>query len=145
MSCPDLERLLSVVVDGVVDPEADAHVRSCATCGGTLRLVRGMRAAYRPEMSLPDSLIESRVEWVLSELGAPEHGRSATPWELAVTGTLAFLTVLVTLIVTGSMGSGGVWGPALLCVVSALGAIAYERFSGAAYERDARRPLGAGS
>ncbi len=40
MACPDIDRMISFVVDGVEDPELATHARSCENCRTDLWIIR---------------------------------------------------------------------------------------------------------
>lgn len=128
MTCPDTERLLEVVLGEGVDPRVQHHLRACPDCAATARLIRDMRAAYRPELHIPDELVQARVELVTQELRVWRSRRAEpTPWDAAAAGALSFVTVLLAIVFTSSAGDSTVWGPAVLCVTASIAAAVYER------------------
>lgn len=128
MSCPDTERLLEAVLGDNADPAVQHHLRACLDCRATARLVREMRAAYRPELLVPEELVERRVGVILEALssnGAPPHETRLQ--DVAASAALALTTVVLTTVVTGSLGTTGLWGPAFLGVLAMIAAGVYER------------------
>jgi len=128
MTCPDTERLLEAVLGETADPAVQHHLRACSDCGATSRVVREMRASYRPELLVPEELIERRVELILETLSPSDAALHETRLrDAAVTSTLALTTVFLTIVVTGSYGTTGLWGPGLVGVIAAIAAGVYER------------------
>lgn len=131
MTCPDTDRLLEVVLEGKTDADCQAHVQACPECAATSRLVREMRAAYRPELHIPDEVLEARVDWIVQQLPTSSPARAeSTLVDALVSGVLAFATVLLTIVGTGSVGGRGLWGPVALAVIAMLAAGLFERRAG---------------
>lgn len=129
MTCPDTEHLLEVVLEEGMDPEVKGHLRTCRDCAATARLIREMRVAYRPEMTLPETLIESRIDLVIRL--SSQKSEQVPDWrDATVAGALSFVTVLLTIVMTGSFRTGDLWGPAILCLVAAIAGVGYERSFG---------------
>lgn len=130
MTCPDTDVLLDVALENRHDPEIEAHLGSCRECGETVRLVRVMKEGYEPEMIISGALVEARTDLVMAELATQAEKQSSNRWAAVGTGALASLTVALTIVATGSLAGGSIWGPAILCVLSGLVAMVYERGSG---------------
>lgn len=126
MTCPDTDVLLDVALENRHDPEIEAHLGSCRECGETVRLVRVMKEGYEPEMIISGALVEARTDLVMAELATRAEKQSSNRWAAVGTGALASLTVALTIVATGSLAGGSIWGPAILCVLSGLVAVAYE-------------------
>lgn len=128
MSCPDTEQLLEVVLGETVDPAVQAHLKECRECMDTSKLVREMRAAYRPELRIPEELVEGRVELITERLsGRSSELLESSLWDAATSGALAFVTVVLTIVATGSFVGGDLWAPALLGVIATVAAASHER------------------
>lgn len=127
MTCPDTERLLEVVLGETADPAVQHHLRACPDCRAISRLVRELRASYRPELLVPDELIERRVELILQALSPSDAALHHTrPRDAAVGSVLALATVFLTILATGSFGDSGLWGPGLLGLIAMIAAATYE-------------------
>jgi len=127
MTCPDTERLLETVLGETADPAVEDHLRACPDCQVASRLVREMRASYRPELLVTRELVERRVELVLQTLsprGATLH--ESRLQNAAVSSALALTTVMLTIVATGSLGTEGLWGPGLVGVIAMIVAGVYE-------------------
>lgn len=128
MTCPDTELLLEVVLEDKIDPETEGHVRACAECSATARLVREMQASYRPNLRMPDEHIEARIDWLVQRLPAESAARAeAKLVDALISGALALATVVFTVVLTGSLRGGSLWGPGLLGVIAMIAAAGYER------------------
>ena len=119
MNCPDTERILDLALKAGMDPAAEAHLANCEDCRRSLRLVQELRAAFDPGMEVPAGLVDSTVELMLGTPVTEEAG--STVWDVSMAGVLGAVTVLVTAIATGSVGSSGL--PVLLSL-ALLGAVA---------------------
>lgn len=131
MNCPNTEQLLEVVLGETVDPAVQVHLRDCRECEDTSTLIKEMRAAYRPALRVPDELVEGRVELITRELsGYSSERHESSLWDAATSAVLAFVTVVLTVVATGSFGGGVVWGPGLVGVIAMVVAASYERSIG---------------
>lgn len=130
MTCPDTDVLLDVALENRHDPEIEAHLGSCRECGETVRLVRVMKEGYEPEMIISGAHVEARTDLVMAELATQAEKQSSSRRAAVGTGVLASLTVALTIVATGSLAGGSIWGPAILCLLSGLVAVAYEGVGG---------------
>jgi predicted anti-sigma-YlaC factor YlaD len=128
MTCPDTERLLEVVLGETVDPAVQAHLKECRECADTAELVREMRAAYGPELRVPEELVEGRVELITRQLSRRSSERvESSRWDAATSGALALVTVVLTILATGSFVGEELWRPGLMGGIAAVAAASYER------------------
>lgn len=125
MNCPDTERLFSLALGEATDPELEAHMLSCEECKREILLVRELRQALEPQMHVPDVLIESTVDMVLDQT-ATEKLVHATAWDVPVAACLGALTTTLTVIATGSLGSGGLPALAAIGLLGAIGSGGWE-------------------
>lgn len=127
MTCPDTERLLEAVLGETADPAVEHHLGACPDCRATSRLVRELRAAYRPQLIVPEELVERRVGVILQALSPSDAALHHTrPRDAAVGSVLALATVFLTIVATGSLGDSGLWGPGWLGLIAVIAAATYE-------------------
>ena len=101
MSCPDVNRLIDFLGGNQPDPELEAHLSVCPSCRTDLRLLREIPAAFRPELAVPEPLIQR----VMADLPLPEAATGAhpaSPFQVFGSGLLGTLTAMATIAVTGS-------------------------------------------
>lgn len=109
MNCPDIERLVDLT-PGTLDPETEEHLRSCSDCRTMRRVIVESRAAWGPEMEVPESLVTATVEALVAASTIGNGGTEpaawseprVSPWDAAKTGLLAATTVLIATLATGS-------------------------------------------
>ena len=104
MTCPDMDHLIAFGLGEVDDSELETHLKTCPDCEADLRtihLLAGVGGAER-EMS------EEMISRIISGLPKAEV-RKGLDWtkgiQLCLTGGLGSLTALVTIVVTGTMGT----------------------------------------
>lgn len=125
MTCPDIARLLDLVLEDEVDPEIGAHVRECLECGATIRFVREVRAGYAMELPVSDASFDRALHTVQAAIAAGRDGVDPTPWDLAAMVGLGAATSVVILGGTGSVGELG-WPVFLIVLLSGAAAAVYE-------------------
>ena len=125
MSCPDTERVVDLALRQALDPAAAAHLRECSDCREEVRLIEAIREAHDPVMSVPDELIEAAVELVIAETSRPTAALAPGRWDVAAAGALGSLTVLLTVVATGSAQGGPSWMIGF-SVLGGLAAASYE-------------------
>ena len=109
MNCPDIERLLDRT-RGTLDPETEEHLRTCSDCRTMRRIIVESRAAWEPEMEVPETLVAATVEALVAASVMGQRGAAAaadtqprvSPWDAAKTGLLAATTVLIATLATES-------------------------------------------
>jgi hypothetical protein len=105
MTCPTLERLQAVVVDGERDPDLEAHVESCAECRALATVMEDVALAFDPGIKVPPELIAQTVARVHQPGGATQV--DGVPWvSVFVAGGLGWATALVWLVLSGVAGPG---------------------------------------
>ena len=104
MNCPDMEHLIDFGQGESDDLEIAAHVQSCQDCQADLRTIKILAGVGGAEREISEEMI-SRI---ISGLPKAEV-RKGLDWakgiQLCLTGGLGFLTALVTIVVTGTMGT----------------------------------------
>jgi len=107
MTCPTIERLLEVFVDGVQDAEVETHVANCPECSAYVTLFEELPAVFEPDITVPEALLE-RTAAALAALPEPLEETSSVGLFLAtlLSGVLGWVTTLCILIGAGAAGSG---------------------------------------
>jgi len=105
MSCPDINRLIDFLGDGRPDADLEAHLEECPSCQADFRLLRELPAAFRPEIEVPEQLVQRvMAELALAGLSPERHQTPAL--QVLGSGLLGSLTAVSVITATGS-GSAG--------------------------------------
>ena len=104
MSCPDIERIIDLVAGDEIDPEAHTHLQTCSECRAQLTLLREVRSALDPELSVPPEMIEAAFEAAVPPRRRRSTAASVSVVERFVAGALGGVTVLLTLVGTQAVG-----------------------------------------
>jgi len=121
MSCPDINRLIDFLVEDRPDLELEAHFEQCVSCQADFRLLREIPAALRPEIEVPERLVQR----VMADIPLPEDhlGKRQVPAAHVVgSGVLGALTTIAALVATGSGGTGDPADMLLFSLVVGMGA-----------------------
>jgi hypothetical protein len=105
MSCPDINRLIDLLGVDQEDAEVEKHLETCPSCQASFRLLRELPAAFRPEIELPDHLVQGVMENLSWAESSPEPYR---PPGLQVLGSglLGSLTAICVIVATDSRSAG---------------------------------------
>ncbi len=125
MNCPDINRLIDLAESPEADREIRDHLEDCGTCRATLALIRELPAAYRPEMEVPEELVQKTLGAVFG-LEPVTPSPVFVPLHALIAGTLGAVTVVLGIALSGSVGSGGSKELLLFSLGAGLAAALYE-------------------
>ena len=117
MSCPDVNDLIDLWHGHSSDPELEAHAKTCSECQETLALFSNIHAVYRPQVEVPEELIQ-RTLARLDHEEAEEKTRSLR-WNTLGSGVLGGFTAVAAVVV-----ASGESGPTLLPIALLAGTLA---------------------
>ncbi len=104
MSCPDINRLIDLLDDPRSDGELLTHVEGCSSCQVEYRLIQEIPAAFRPEIEVPEALVQRVMADIA--VSTPPSGRPRVPaLQVLAAGALGSITAAVAILTTGSMGT----------------------------------------
>jgi hypothetical protein len=104
MNCPDIDHLIDLAGGGVADPELQAHLESCGACRGDLFLIRELPAAFQPQLTVPEHLVQRAMQDIMA-VRAGEEKRRGVRAQLLGTTVLGSLTAAGVVLITNA-GSG---------------------------------------
>lgn len=105
MNCPDIDRLIDLQAAQGPDPEFEAHLENCPACRADLRIIQRISAAFRPEMEIPERMIQRVLAGLPEPDPLPESQRPPFAQTL-ITGLLASLTAMAAVVAAESTGNG---------------------------------------
>jgi hypothetical protein len=105
MSCPDINRLIDLLGADQEDAEVEKHLARCPSCQANFRILRELPAAFRPEIEMPDHLVQGVMDNLFGAEISPEPYR---PPGLQVLGSglLGSLTAICVIVATDSRRAG---------------------------------------
>jgi hypothetical protein len=103
MQCPDPDRLFDLLGGDAIDREVREHVESCATCGAELLLMSDLGDALRPEVAVPEELIQRVVAGF--DVYAEQRVERVPAVHSWASGLLGAVTTLAVLLGTGAFGN----------------------------------------
>jgi len=105
MSCPDINRLIDLLGDPQSDVELLAHLEGCPSCQVEYRLIREIPAAFRPEIEVPEALVQRVLADIALTTPPPERTR-VPALQLLTGGVLGSITAVAAILATGLGGTG---------------------------------------
>jgi len=106
MNCPEMDRLIDFGMGQSEDSELGDHLQACEDCQADLRTIRALAGVGAPGRDLSEEMISQIIE-DLPEPDAPEKSLWAKGLQFCLTWGLGFLTALVSVVVTGAIGTAG--------------------------------------
>ena len=106
MSCPDINRLIDLLGDPQSDVELLAHLEGCPSCQAEYRLIQEIPAAFRPEIEVPEALVQ-RVMAGIPVSTSPQERPRVPAIQVLAAGVLGSLTAAAAILATGLGGTGG--------------------------------------
>jgi len=103
MNCPDMERLIEIGLGQAVAPELNAHIQACGSCQADLRTIGALAGSSAEEREMSEDLI-SQIIAGLPEPDTPSRLDWARGIQLCLTWGLGFVTAVVSVVGTGSIG-----------------------------------------
>lgn len=119
MRCPDTDRLIDFLNEARPDAELEAHLHGCPSCQADLHLLREIPVALRPETRVPEHL-DRRVLDDIAHFDPAAEGGGAPAVQIAISAVLGAITILMALVIPGSLGAGNPVRALLLVAVAAL-------------------------
>ncbi len=123
MTCPDVDRLISLIEEPGTDLEAVTHLQECPECRESVQLLRMFNTAVSPSIDVPDQLVSSTMQRLTN---VDSWSNEIRPRQLMTSAILGTITAGITVLATGSMGNGSPLELLLFSVGMGGIAIAYE-------------------
>ncbi len=115
MSCPDINRLIDLLDDPRADVELLAHLEGCPSCQAEFRLIQEIPAAFRPELEVPEALVQRVMADIA--VSTSSSGRPRVPaLQVLAAGVLGSITAAAAILATGSGGTGDPLDLLLFCL-----------------------------
>ena len=105
MSCPDINRLIDLLGADQEDTEVEKHLEECPSCQASVRLLRELPAAFRPEIELPDHLVQGVMDG-LSQAEISTEPYRPPGLQVLGSGLLGSLTAISVIVATDSRSAG---------------------------------------
>jgi hypothetical protein len=125
MTCPDTERFLELALEESLDLEAREHLQQCGTCRTRVHLIKAARAAYIPDLLVPEELVLSARDMVVTQASAAEQERLTLPAAVA-SFLLGCGTILVAAAGTGSLGGDSLVPLSAIAGLAGIAAVFFE-------------------
>ena len=103
MNCPDMERLIDFGLGQTVPSELSAHIQSCESCQADLRTIGALAGSSAEDREMSEEMI-SQIVASLPEPDTPSRLDWARGIQLCLTWGLGFVTAVVSVLGTGSIG-----------------------------------------
>ena len=113
MSCPGIDRLIAHGLDQQTDAGLEAHLQRCEACRADLLTIKALAGAEIEEKEISEALVARIISGLPEPEGSPKL-KWGEGFQLFLTGVLGTLTALISLVVSGSIGSVGPSGSLLL-------------------------------
>ena len=105
MTCPELDRLLEVMVDRTPDSDLSAHLHECPECRAYVHLLEEIPRVLEPDLVVPAALNERTIASLPQPAKQEESPR--TPYlPILASGVLGLVTAFGVLVVSGSVTYG---------------------------------------
>jgi len=121
MSCPELDALQAVYVDGIGDPEVEAHVDECPDCRDLVAMAVDLADVFDPGLEVPPDLVARTIAASRERAAAPQRAPRPVAAVFA-SGALVALATLIWLLATADPTPGTFGNLILFSLMVGLGA-----------------------